>query len=216
MKINYGNFESNLLFLKKTGMLSKNAKILEIGSGKGNMLRYLKNEGCQVTGIDANKEYIDFGKKELGVEITMMSGDQLEFNDNSFDIVMSFDVLEHIPNSDKHLEEVRRVLKPGGYYLLQTPNKWLNIPFEIVHQKSLTKYKTYHCSLHNFWEIKKRFRKHNFETSFVDIPVVNDFFKQKIKKFFGHAGLLLIRIINPDKLPTFLKTNFYIVAKLKQ
>ena len=54
-----------------------------------------------------------------------------------FDVVMSFDVLEHIPDSDRHLQEVRRVLRPGGHYVLQTPNKLTNAVFETIRWRSL-------------------------------------------------------------------------------
>ena len=43
--------------------------------------------------------------------------------DNSFDIIISVENLEHLPNIDQHLFEVKRVLKPNGIYLIKTPNK---------------------------------------------------------------------------------------------
>ncbi len=129
--------------------------------------------------------------------------------------MVSFDVFEHIPDTDGHLEEVKRILKRGGCYLLQTPNKWTNIPFSIIKDRSFTQYKEYHCFLHNYWEIKKRFQKHGFDVEFVRVPLVTDYFRETIKKHFGNVGLFGIRLINPDKMPTFLQTNFYIVARRK-
>lgn len=51
-----------------------------------------------------------------------MSGDNMKFSDSKFDCVISFDVFEHIPDSDKHLSEVNRVLKMAAfiYFKLQT------------------------------------------------------------------------------------------------
>jgi hypothetical protein len=111
------------------------------------------------------------------------------------------------------LQEVKRVLKNNGYYLLQTLNKITNVFFEIIKEKSFTKYKKYHCSLHTYRQIKKRFIKNNFRVEFINIPIVNNYFKTKIKKYLGFFGIFLIKFINIDKLPLYLKTNFYIVAK---
>ena len=48
--------------------------------------------------------------------------------------------------------EVRRVLKPGGWLLLQTPNKWTNSIFETIRWRSFSKWRVDHCSLHNYWQ----------------------------------------------------------------
>ena len=83
------------------------------------------------------------------------------------DIVLSFYVLEHIPDADAHLSEVRRVLKLGGFYLFQTPNKLTNVPFEIIKNGSLTKHKEHHCSLQTFGSLKRLLVAHGFEFRFV-------------------------------------------------
>ena len=86
-----------------------------------------------------------------------------------FDIVLSFDVLEHIPDVDAHLSEARRVLKSNGFYLFQTPNKLTNVPFEIIKNRSLTKHKEHHCSLQTFWSLKRLLAAHGFEFRFVGL-----------------------------------------------
>lgn len=212
IKVHRGNFESNLTFLKKSKIIKRDMSILEIGSGTGALVNQLLSEGYNIKGTEINPNYISFAKDMFGIDL-LAKKDLSSFADNSFDVVLSFDVFEHIPNTDEHLREVSRVLKEGGYYLLATPNKLTNIPFEIIKEKSFTKYKEYHPSLHTFQEIKKRFKKNNFEIEFENIPLVNEFFREKIKKYLGKAGLLAIKVVNPDSLPLFMKTNFYIKAK---
>lgn len=213
IKIDLGNFNSNVEFLKKTGLLKKGQKVLEIGTGSGKMLRYLKEQGHNVVGADVNDECIQFAKDRFGIEVRKLTDkNKLPFKDNSFDIILSFDVLEHIPDTDIHLQEVKRVLKPGGYYLLTTPNKLTNLPYEIWKKKSFTEYKKYHMSLHAYWGLKSRFEKHGFSIQFINIKIMNEYFKKKVKKYFGNAGLFFFRIFNPDYLPMFLKTNFYLVG----
>src|SRR5687768_2884036 len=120
----FGNLEVNISFLSRAFDPDPKAKILEIGSGKGTLIHYLHERGCDIRGIEIDDSKIADGRRLYGqLPLYKMSGDSMGFGDATFDTVLSFDVLEHIPDVDKHLQEVRRVLKPKGYYLLQTPNK---------------------------------------------------------------------------------------------
>lgn len=208
--LDWGNFNANVQFLEKTGLLKDNIKILEIGCGAGRLVRYLTQKGFSVAGFDISRTLIKEGHIRYPDAMIFIAGDGMPIKDSFFDIVLSFDVLEHIPDVDAHLSEVRRVLKPGGLYLFQTPNKLTNVPFEILKNRSLTKHKTYHCSLQTFWSLKRLLVKHGFEFRFVGVPVMNEFMEQKVKRVFGWIGLCLLRIVNPDRLPLVMRTNFYL------
>jgi SAM-dependent methyltransferase len=220
-KAHWGNNEAAICFLNQTGLIQSPQKIIEIGCGKGYILSYLVKKGHNAIGIDNNPAAIEQCNKDLNIQEA--DANSLPFKDDIFDIALSFDVIEHIPETDFHLKEVRRVLKTGGHYLLQTPNKWTNIPFEMLRfSRAHGIRNTFdflkppeHCALHNYWQLKKRFQEHDFEVEFFDIPVVNDFFKEKLKTFLGNFGLVLLQIINPDKFPIFLRTNFFLRSKLK-
>jgi 2-polyprenyl-3-methyl-5-hydroxy-6-metoxy-1,4-benzoquinol methylase len=124
-QVAWGNFETNLEFLRRVGFGAGHLTLLEIGCGKGALLSRLQAMGHSVWGIDRDIEAIAFCKAnhpEIGACAGL--GEKLPFGDHVFDTVLSFDVFEHIADSDQHLREVRRVLKPAGAYLLQTPNKW--------------------------------------------------------------------------------------------
>ncbi|MEE2887099.1 MAG: class I SAM-dependent methyltransferase [Planctomycetota bacterium] len=95
-------------------------EILEIGCGAGGMLGPLSNFG-NVTGIDISHEYTRFCQKRGYERVVTGSGYELPFRSNSFDMVALFDVIEHIPDDQKVLEEVRRVLKPGGQVFISVP-----------------------------------------------------------------------------------------------
>jgi 2-polyprenyl-3-methyl-5-hydroxy-6-metoxy-1,4-benzoquinol methylase len=213
-RINYGNIRSNIYFLRKTNVLSKKQRILEIGSGVGSLLNHLHKKGYDIIGVDIDRERVEKGKHLYGdIPLYCIKDEILPFKADEFDVVMSFDVLEHIPNTDLHLEQVGRVLKRNGRYLLQTPNKYTNSIFETIRHKSFTKWREGHCSLHSYREIIDRFRSNGFNVEFHDIPVVNDFFKKKMYRYTGSLGLVLLRILNPDKFPMCMRTNFYIEAK---
>jgi 2-polyprenyl-3-methyl-5-hydroxy-6-metoxy-1,4-benzoquinol methylase len=224
-QVAWGNFETNLLFLEMVSLGPVPLRILEIGCGKGAILSHLHAAGHQCHGIDIDRDAVSecrAAHPQLSVEVG--SGDAIPFAPASFDVVLSFDVLEHIRDSDRHVAEVKRVLTPGGRYLLQTPNKWTNIPFEILrhvkkmHLGPIAAYRSAtedHCALHNYWQLRRRLESNGFETTFFDVPVVNDYFKQKMRNYVGPLGPALLTVINPDKFPIYLRTNFYARALLR-
>lgn len=97
------------------------AKILEIGAGPTNPTsKYLSLLG-ELHGVDIDPE-IKLNKTLLSAHI--ISNDSYPFDDNNFDVCISNYVLEHVTNPQQHLQEVSRVLKPGGVYIFRTPNLW--------------------------------------------------------------------------------------------
>lgn len=212
--IDLGNFDSNLLFLERTGVLHPGQRILEIGPGHGRMLHHLLSKGYDVRGAEISPDRIEAGNRLYGdLPYTRVTDAGLPFDDGSFDVVLSFDAFEHIRDSDGHLREVTRVLKPRGYYLLQTPNKWTNIPFEIIRFRSLTFWRKYHCSLHTRRQLVRRLNAHGFDARFHSVPVVNDFFIGKVKRHLGVAGSVMLKFYNPEKLPAALSPVFYVEAR---
>ncbi len=95
-------------------------QILEVGCGAGGMLGPLGRFG-NVTGIDISHDYIQFCANRGHRRVVTGSGYELPFQDNSFDMVALFDVIEHIEDDIRVLGEVRRVLKPGGRVFLSVP-----------------------------------------------------------------------------------------------
>jgi len=212
--MNFGNLEANLRFLDQTGLLSKSARMLEIGTGSGALLQTLRARGLDVQGVEQSADRIAEARADHGdLPIRQVSGTALPFADGTFDVVLSFDVFEHIPDSDRHLSEVRRVLRPGGWYLMQTPNKWTNSIFETIRWRSLTRWRADHCSLHTFGQLGRRLRAHGFDVQFDDVPVVTDFYRQKLRHYLGAAGPALLRMANPDRWPRRMRTNFYVRAR---
>src|SRR5262249_31665607 len=130
----FGNLEANLRFIDMTGALTSAADVLEIGTGTGALLCTLLDRGHRARGVELRQDLIDeaqrWSSQRLAIE--RVEGTALPFPDRSFDVVLSFDVFEHIPDSDAHLREVARLLRPGGSYLIQTPNKWTNVVFETI------------------------------------------------------------------------------------
>lgn len=98
-------------------------KILDCscGTGYGSGLLALNNE---VVGVDISKEAIDFAKKHFKKpNFQIGNAEKLDFEDESFDVVVSFETIEHLKNPDKFLDEVRRVLKKDGIFLGSIPKE---------------------------------------------------------------------------------------------
>lgn len=99
-------------------VLDKSAKILEIGGGTGVQARMLTELGYSVTSIDVPTEGYLADREFAVIEY---DGHHIPFEDNSFDIVYSSNVLEHIKHIDEFQYEMHRVLRPGGYSIHAIP-----------------------------------------------------------------------------------------------
>jgi SAM-dependent methyltransferase len=107
-------------FYKK--YLNPGSKLLDIGCGLGFGLIRLKDD-FQCFGIDISGYAIDFCKKNVGnVTFIHTSVEKLSFENNYFDIVQAFDVIEHTNNPELFLKEANRILKKDGFLILSTPN----------------------------------------------------------------------------------------------
>jgi SAM-dependent methyltransferase len=95
-------------------------RILDLGCGTGAMLEALTRYGS-VQGADADAEAIRFCKARGIERVQRLESDVLPWADGSFDVVAALDVLEHIGNDRAMFDEVARVLRPGGTFVLTVP-----------------------------------------------------------------------------------------------
>ena len=205
-----GNLQTNLEFLAQTDLLRPEDRILEIGCGIGTVVFELSSKGHDIAGIDISGEAIEYGRKKYGnIRLDVQAAETLPYEDESFEVVLSFDLFEHIAAIDKHVSEVRRVLRPGGYYLFQTPNRYSNIIYETLWTKSL-QWRRYHPSLHSPGQLRRRMARHGFETRFVKMNTINEFTEKKLLKL-GTLGKILRRI-DFRRMPLVLQTNLYVIA----
>lgn len=112
--------------------LSNNQRILDLGCGRGFYLKAINqlNPELKLTGLDINPEYLNAAKETIdSPRIKFIKGDatNLPFENNSFDQIIASEILEHIKEDERVIEEVYRVLKPGGKVIITVPNK--NYPF---------------------------------------------------------------------------------------
>ena len=109
------------LWLSKIGLNSfRDKEVLDFGCGHGIFLDLLENVASNTYGVERDKElFTDFyGKKSHQVFESLG-----ELSDNSIDIIVSFDVIEHIESPKEIISELYRVLKPNGKVYIGVPNQ---------------------------------------------------------------------------------------------
>lgn len=98
-------------------------KLLELGCGEGRGVELLAPLADEYIAIDKIQEVIDNLKQEHpGVDFRQGVFPPLQFEDNTFDSIVSFQVIEHVKKDVDFLKEIHRVLKPGGVAVITTPN----------------------------------------------------------------------------------------------
>ncbi|MGE5141315.1 MAG: class I SAM-dependent methyltransferase [Rudaea sp.] len=99
--------------------------ILDIGCGAGNMIHHLSRYG-RVKGIEVDARPVRMAQQR-GYDVRQADATQrIPFADGSFDLVTALDVIEHVDQDHRILEEAYRVLRPGGCVLVTTPAfQWL-------------------------------------------------------------------------------------------
>lgn len=105
------------------------AKVLDVGCGVGGTSRYLAKKlgpNAHVTGITLSPNQVNRATelaKEQDVDnakFTVMNALEMDFPDNSFDVVWACESGEHMPDKEAYINEMMRVLKPGGKYVMAT------------------------------------------------------------------------------------------------
>jgi SAM-dependent methyltransferase len=117
-------------------------RLLEVGCGVGLDLIRFARHGAIVTGIDLAQVSIGLAKKNFAFhyvtgDLRVMNGEHLEFDDHSFDVAYAHGVLQYTGDIQRMIQEIKRVLKPGGQAILMVYNRysWLNCLSKLLRVK---------------------------------------------------------------------------------
>ncbi|MFT7641943.1 MAG: SAM-dependent methyltransferase [Pirellulaceae bacterium] len=123
-----GNWDDEMFREMLLDRIQPEFSCLDYGAGRGNVAQMnFKGIAKFVAGIDPEEGVLDNPYLDEG-KILDLSDNIIPFDDNTFDLVFSDNVMEHIQDPMLVLPEIHRVLKPGGVYLAKTPNKWHYMP----------------------------------------------------------------------------------------
>jgi 2-polyprenyl-3-methyl-5-hydroxy-6-metoxy-1,4-benzoquinol methylase len=104
----------------------ENKTILDIASGEGYGSNILSKLATHVYGVDIDAQTIEHAKKRYSKDnITFLTGDctNIPLDNDSIDVVISFEILEHVTEHDKMLTEIKRILRKDGILVISTPFK---------------------------------------------------------------------------------------------
>ena len=114
-------------------------QIAEIGCGDGRGVEMLAPSAQRYIALDKNTDAIKNRVETIGqVELIEANIPPLPLPDNSFDTVISFQVIEHILDDTRYLEEIYRILKPGGVVYITTPNRPMSLTRNPWHIREYT------------------------------------------------------------------------------
>jgi SAM-dependent methyltransferase len=106
--------------------LSRGRRVLDLGCGTGYGSLELAPTALSVTGLDVAPDAIEYARTHFSrrnLRWIQSSCTTLPFRDASFDLVIAYEVIEHLTDWELLIEEARRVLAPGGQFIVSTPNK---------------------------------------------------------------------------------------------
>jgi SAM-dependent methyltransferase len=131
----------------------ENADVLEVSSGRGGganfMMHHFKPKSYK--GVDYSRQAVDFARERYhaeGLSFEYGNAEALPFSDHSFDIVVNLEASMYYPNLTRFFDEVRRLLKPNGYFLYadlryeEKVEQWraqlLNTGLKLIREEEIT------------------------------------------------------------------------------
>ena len=151
------HFVKNIALKNKLNLINSlqpnKGRILDIGAGTGDFLSVAKNDGWQTIGLEPSDRAKAIAKNK-GVSFVE---ETRELEHGSFDVISMWHVLEHVPDLDKQIKELKRLLKPTGTLIIAVPN------FKSFDAKHYGKFwAAYDVPIH-FWHFSKTAIKFLFE-----------------------------------------------------
>ncbi len=177
----------------------KNKTFLDIGAGLGIFSCHAKELGAKVTAIEVGKNLIIQIKNRCKVKTIQADATSIPIPRNSYDLVLSTEVIEHTRNPGKAIKEAARVLKKNGFLVLTTPNKSWKFLFDFL---SFVRIRPYHGNenwlsykeLKRYIEINKltieKETGFNFIIPIKPLGILEDMFKPSFPIFINHGFLL--------------------------
>lgn len=142
---------------------AQGARIVDAACSNGYGSQMLLHAGARrVVGIDLSLARLASARHrpEAGLHWIRGNGERLPLAPSGCDVFVSLETIEHIPNDDAFVSEVRRVLRPGGLFLCSTPNRRLTLPGSAADHRPLN---VYHIREYTRGELEAVLRRH-FQT----------------------------------------------------
>jgi ubiquinone/menaquinone biosynthesis C-methylase UbiE len=219
---NQSHDKTRLFFGMIRSAVGRDARVLNLGAGPGTgyQICNLKGAFAELVGADIDSAVLT--NPEIDTPVVIENGKALPFGTNSFDLVYSDYVVEHVEFPQQFLAEILRVLKPGGSYFFRTPNMWHYVALvsrfsphwfhELIANKSRGMPEDSHDPYPTFYRLNRRSVVKNAALSAGFAEVKFDMVEGHPSYMVFHvlpflAGVTYERLVNSSELFAGLRAN---------
>jgi 2-polyprenyl-3-methyl-5-hydroxy-6-metoxy-1,4-benzoquinol methylase len=115
-------FDDIQFYKRSTSLLDGSAEFLDIGCATGLLLKKMERRGWQVKGVELCPSSVEYGKNIRKLDIFQGTMEEAMYSEGQFSVVHSSHLIEHLTDPSSYIQEVFRILKPGGLFVTTTPN----------------------------------------------------------------------------------------------
>jgi len=198
---------------------NKLKKLIDVGCGTGKLVKFFNDNHFKAFGCDMYDDALKYARK-INKKNTILkaSAIKLPYNKNSFEIVTSISVIEHLTprEAKKFIQETKRILKPGGFLFLVTPN--YATPFRILQGKKWFGYSDpTHINFYTPNKLSKVLKKNGFINIQTTFPVrYGPTFNWEFPSFFGKfptvLRIFLVYLFFSSPL-SMIRNSFWMAAR---
>ncbi|CAD6490160.1 MAG: Ubiquinone/menaquinone biosynthesis C-methyltransferase UbiE [Candidatus Argoarchaeum ethanivorans] len=199
-KLHYMNFAKAMeaKIISRFLELKEREIVCDIACGSGQQSIVMAKQGCRIYGIDMNEKAIENAKsisEEYDCDFQVGSAEELPYDSNMFDKVVSVCALEHFANDEKALKEMNRVLKPNGILVLTVDS----FTYKGIKKHLQEKHKIDHnvVNYYSVFQLTQKLEKYGFKVLkskyFINSPISSFFFALGIRIGGGY----IFRAISP-------------------
>jgi len=209
--IPYGEYQRHINSYFFASKFVQNKVVLDVACGSGTGSTYLASRGAEaVFGGDISKDALRdarrWNKGKEKVALILSDAQALPFADNSFDVIVSLETIEHLKEPEKFLAECRRVLRKRGIFICATPNKKVHSP---LFRKPVNPYHLREFSPEGFYDLLGKY--------FIDVKAygqeqLNLGERIKLQVIYTTAHILFT-ILNRDRIHSFLYRLYRLISR---
>lgn len=176
--------------------------LADVGCGDGKNIKPYLKFCSKIVGLDKSMEDLKKAQK-TGIDVINGDAQNLPFSNEAFEIVTSFHVIEHLKDDLNHLREIFRILKPGGFSIIVTPNLE-RLTSKLLFRKELPQEHLREYTLKGLSNILQQVNFVSFEIHQVFLGVAANFLGNYVQLGFKN-------------FPSFLKkySNWFVVSAIK-
>ncbi len=164
--------------------LRKGSKVLELGCSTGSLLSVMRDQGCDVVGIDLSPKFVEAAKRLHGIDVLLGDLNDFDLPANSFDLIVLFGTIGNLKDPSSYFRRFRQLLKSTGFLIFN----FVDADSPVVKYVYRTKFWMFTPSVSCFMT-RRGCELALKENGFKIISIRNDRQRPSFQKFFNHARM---------------------------